>query len=96
MDKGDMDIIQEYLESKYRRFEAGIAVIGTGVVMLLIDMAGRSDRITGAVDGYLMVVAVFFILYLTFGMIHDSIRDWVRKRREKKYIKVPWRGEDVV
>jgi putative copper export protein len=78
------DIFDDYIEDKIRFGEICAAVVVTGVVTKLIDVAGLADQVTSAFDWFAIVTAVLLLSYFTAGSIHDAYD----KHRESKYTTV--------
>jgi hypothetical protein len=85
------DILDDYIESKVRIGEIGVAVVATGVITKLIDVAGLADQVTSAFEWFAIVAALLWLSYFAAGSIHD----WYAERREKHYVTVKLDREDV-
>ena len=75
------DILDDYIESRFRYGEAIVAGIATGIIMKAIDAMGMADRIDNAFDWFVAIAAIALMSYFIAGSIHD-VYD---KHRESKY-----------
>ncbi len=85
------DILDDYIESRIRIGETCVAVVATGIIMKLIDVADLADQVTSAFDWFAVVAAILWLSYLTAGSIHD----WYDEQKEKRYVTVKRNREDA-